>query len=82
MEAQYDTETQSWKGILGGWASESALKAALASFTTEDLDGTPPETARSIVMQLADRDADGDGTPDSVSLGFVFEATVLEEGDE
>lgn len=67
--------------LAGGWVSEAALTDALSGFTADDLDGTPPDTALGIVMQLADRDTDGDGNMDSLSLGLRIEA-VLEPTSE
>jgi len=81
IDATWNKEKEAWVGLIGGWASKTALEVALADFTTDDLEGTSPETALSIVMQLADKDTDGDGENDSVSLGIMFEAATIDAGE-
>lgn len=61
-------------GILGTWITEFALDKALSVFSQADFEGTPRSTAKGIVMEFADRDEDGDGTPDAVSLGLKITA--------
>jgi len=82
ITASWNSETNEWEGLIGGWASKAALEIALSDFTTDDLDGTPPETALAIVMQLADRDTDGDGENDEVSMGLRFTASPIDTQEQ